>query len=463
MEKGLGDEDIIKVNHSALSKTEVKEVFVIINDLPVVIEPISDTTLEQTIQLRALYHLSVELSALRSLESVLKTALKHCLDLTGSEFGFIGLTTADETAMDVVEVQGFHAAPEFYDQFRLIPLRPNLFARVVLDNEPVRSENALTDPRRIGQPRGHPGVKTFLGVPLRIREFPIGMIGVANRKLSYKVEHEQLLMTYAAQVAIVIRNAQLYEELVSAKADLEEKVVHRTRALQQAQEALAQKAVQLHQLFNETVDIQEMERQRIAQDMHDGINQLLIGAMLELKSGRERLSAGNLNQADEALHAVQGILRNVETEIKCVVYDLRPPTLDALGLVSELHRYIQHFKKYTHLNCIVKVAGESVRLPGQVEVSIYRLLREALQNVYSHAAAHTVEINICFTARDLELTICDDGVGFDLDAVEQINSSHFGLITMRERAKGLNGRLTIQTQSGYGTCIRLFVPLPLIN
>jgi len=140
----------------------------------VVIEPISDTTLEQTIQLRALYHLSVVLSALHSLESVLQTALKHCLDLTGSEFGFIGLTTADETAMDVVEVQRFHAAPEFYDQFRLIPLRPNLFARVVLDNEPVRSENALTDPRRIGQPRGHPGVKTFLGVPLRIRESPRG-------------------------------------------------------------------------------------------------------------------------------------------------------------------------------------------------------------------------------------------------------------------------------------------------
>ncbi|MBC7813653.1 MAG: GAF domain-containing sensor histidine kinase [Burkholderiales bacterium] len=423
-------------------------------------EDVSDSNLEQSIQLRALYNLSLELSALRSLESVLKTALKHCLDLTSSQFGFIGLTTPDGTAMDVVEVQGFHASDEFYDQFRLIPLRPNLFARVVLDNAAVRTDNALRDPRRVGQPRGHPGVKTFLGVPLRIREVPIGMIGVANRKLSYAVEHEQLLMTYAAQVAIVIRNTQLYEELVSAKADLEQKVAHRTRELQQAQEALAQKAVQLRQLFNETVDIQEMERQRIAQDMHDGINQLLIGAMLELKSGRERLAVGNLGQADDALQAVQGILRNVETEIKRVVYDLRPPTLDALGLVSELRRYIQHFKKYTGLNCIVKVEGKSVRLPGQVEVSIYRLLQEALQNVYSHAAAKKVSINITFSDNELKLTICDDGIGFDLNAVEQINSSNFGLITMRERAKNLNGRLTIQTQAGRGTCIMLFVPLP---
>jgi signal transduction histidine kinase len=423
----------------------------------------NDSTMQQTIQLRALYHLSVELSALRSLESVLKTALKHCLDLTGSQFGFIGLITADETAMDVVEVQGFHAAREFYDHFRVIPLRPNLFAGVVLENTPIRTENAFTDPRRVGQPDGHPGVKTFLGVPLRIRETPIGMIGVANRKLSYELEHEHLLMTYAAQVAIVIRNAQLYEELVAAKADLEQKVAHRTHELQKAQEALAQKAVQLRQLFNETVDIQETERQRIAQDMHDGINQLLIGAMLELKSGRERLSIGNLPQADDALQSVQGILRNVETEIKRVVYDLRPPTLDALGFVAELRRYIQDFKQFTNLNCVVDVEGETLRLPGQIEVSIYRLVQEALQNVYSHASAQNVEVNICFMAQEVEVSICDDGVGFDLSAVEEVNSRHFGLITMRERAKRLNGRLNILTQPGHGTCVTLFVPLQQVQ
>ncbi len=424
-------------------------------DQLVVTENVSDTA----VQLRALYHLSVELSALRSLGSVLKTALKHCLDLTGSQFGFIGLITADKTAIDVVEVQGFHPAREFYDHFRVIPLRPNLFSRVVLENVSVRTENALTDPRRVGQPQGHPGVKTFLGVPLRIREVPIGMIGVANRRLDYEVEHEHLLMTYAAQVAIVIRNAQLYEELVAAKADLEQKIAHRTHELQKAQEALAQKAAQLRQLFNETVDIQEAERQRIAQDMHDGINQLLIGAMLELKSGRERLAVGNLGQADDSLQAVQGILRNVETEIKRVIYDLRPPTLDALGLVSELRRYIQDFKQYANLNCTVNIKGKSVRLPGQVEVSIYRLLQEALQNVYSHASAHRVRITICFTEHDLELSVCDDGIGFDLNTVEQINSRHFGLITMRERAKSLNGRLSIRTQPGQGTSITLSVPL----
>lgn len=424
-----------------------------------IIDNSDKTTIEQNIQLRALYHLSVELSALRSLESVLTTALKHCLDLTGSQFGFIGLITPNKTEMDVVEVQGFHPTHQFYNHFRLIPLRPNIFARVVLENHSVRTEDALSDPHRVGQPRGHPPVKTFLGVPLRIREIPIGMIGVANRTLPYEIEHEHLLMTYAAQVAIVIRNAQLYEELVAAKADLEEKVANRTRELQKAQDALAQKAAQLRQLFNETVDIQETERQRIAQDMHDGINQLLIGAMLELKSARERLSAGNHVQADDALRSVQTTLRDVETEIKRVIYDLRPPTLDALGFVPALRRYIQDFKQYTDLNCVVEMEGEIVRLPGQVEVSIYRLFQEALQNVYTHAHAHKVEVNIVFTPHDIELCICDDGIGFDLEAIEKKPSGHFGLITMRERAKSLNGRLTIQSHPGQGTCVTLCVPI----
>jgi signal transduction histidine kinase len=422
-----------------------------------------DTTLQQSVQLRALYHLSVELSALRSLESVLRTALKHCLDLTGSQFGFIGLITADKNALDVVEVQGFHPTHKFYENFRVIPLRPNIFANVVLDNHPISTKDALSDPRRVGQPHGHPPVRTFLGVPLRIREIPIGMIGVANRDLPYEIEHEHLLMTYAAQVAIVIRNAQLYEELVAAKDELEQKVAHRTRELQMAQEALAQKAAQLRQLFNETVDIQETERQRIAQDMHDGINQLLIGAMLELKSARERLSAGNLAQADDALHSVQGTLRNVETEIKRVIFDLRPPTLDALGFVPALRRYIQDFKQYTHLNCIVEMEGEVVRLPGHAEVSIYRLFQETLQNVYHHAHASRVEVNIRFLPQTLELSVRDDGISFDLEAVEQNPNSHFGLITMRERAKSLNGRLTIQAQPGQGTAITLIVPITQIS
>jgi signal transduction histidine kinase len=413
---------------------------------------------EQRERLQALYHLAVELSALRDLQSVLDTALRHCLELTDSQFGFIGLNTPDGSAMDVAAIQGFHPASKFYEHFHLIPLRPSIFARVVLENRPVRSDDAMTDPMRVGQPRGHPPVRAFLGVPLLVRDQPIGMIGVANRPTPYDDEHEQLLVTYAAQVAITIRNAQLYEELTAAKADLERKVAERTQQLQEAKEALAQKAAQLQQLLSETVGVQERERQRIAQDMHDGINQLLVGAMLELQSARERMGAGDLPHAEHSLQEVRGVLRRVEGEIRQMIYDLRPPTLDALGLAPSLRRYADRFRQYTGVACVVRVEGEPCRLPPDAEIGIYRIMQEALQNVSAHARARRAEVAISFAPEAVTLTIADDGAGFDLETVQRDGQGHFGLLSMQERAGSLGGWLAIRSAAGQGTRITLGVP-----
>ncbi len=410
-------------------------------------------------RLQALYHLAVELSALRSLDSVLNTALQHCLDLTDSQFGFVGLTTTAGQAMDVVAIQGFHAAEQFYDHFRLIPLHPNIFARVVLEDRAIRTDNAETDPHRVGQPKGHPPVGAFLGVPLRLRDSTIGMIGVANRPEPYHDAHEQLLMTYAGQVAVVIRNTQLYEQLSAVNEELEQKVADRTRQLEEAKEALAQKATQLQELLTETVDVQERERQRIAQDMHDGTSQLLIGSMLELKSARQQIQGGKLDLAETSLQTVQDILHRVEAEIKRVIHDLRPPTLDALGLAPALRRHAERFERYTGIPCTVQIFGQPVRLSAQVEISVYRLMQEALQNISSHAQAGCADVIIAFAPRTLKLTVFDDGQGFDLLVVQQNKKGSLGLLGMRERAESLGGRLTVQTEPGQGTRVELLVPV----
>lgn len=410
-------------------------------------------------RLQALYQMAVELSALRSLETVLATALRHCLELTGSQFGFIGLNTGNGKALDVVAIQGFHPSTQFYHHNHLIPLRPNIFARVVLENRPIRSEDAAADPQRVGQPQGHPPVGTFLGVPLRIQNEPIGMIGLANRAEPYQDEHEQLLLTYAAQVAIVIRNAQLYEELRATNEALEQKVARRTQQLEQAKDDLAEKAVQLQRLFSETMNVQEMERQRIAQDMHDGINQLLIGAMLELKSARQRLNKQEPERADMSLQSVQDILHQVEAEMKRVIYDLRPPTLDALGLAPAIRRLAEQFEGFNGVPCRVAVFGEPARLPAKVEIAVFRLLQESLHNVSVHAAATDVEVVLAFAPHTLKLTVIDDGRGFDMAGIYQNSNGHLGLIGMKERAESLGGRVTIQSQPTQGTRVELLVPI----
>ncbi len=410
-------------------------------------------------RLEALYRMAVELSALRSLDSVLNTALQHCLDLTDSQFGFVGLTKDDGKAMDVVAIQGFHPAARFYEHHHLIPLRPNIFASVVLDNKPLRSDDATADPRRVGQPDGHPAVRTFLGAPLCIRDDPMGMIGVANRPQPYEIEHEQLLATYAAQVAIVIRNAQLYEKLQGANEELEQTVAKRTRQLRKTKEDLARKAAQLQKLLSETVDVQERERQRIAHDMHDGTNQLLIGAMLELKSAQKRLGDGDVARAEEAIRTVQEILRRVEAEIKRVIHHLRPPTLDALGLAPALRRYAERFQRYSGIPCTVRTEGQTLRLAPKIEISVYRLVQEALQNASMHADASATSVTVAFAHRALKLTVEDDGKGFDLGAVRQHSNGQLGILGMQERTEALGGRLTIQTGAGEGTCIEVTIPL----
>lgn len=422
----------------------------------------AQTYAEQHERLQALYALALELSAVRDLPTVLATALSHCLELTESRFGFIGLNTANDQAMDVVAIQGFHPAPSFYAESHLIPLRPNLFARVVLENRPLRSEDAMEDPRRIGQPRGHPPVHTFLGVPLKVGEKPFGMIGVANRPSLYADDHEALLVTYAAQVAIAIWNARLNEQLAAAKAELEQKVAERTVELRDAKEALAQKADQLQRLLAETVNVQERERQRIAQDLHDGLNQLLIGALLELKSGRERLRQNDAPAAETALQRAGNILHRVERELRQVIYDLRPPTLDSLGLESALRRYVEDFRALTGIACEILTEGVPRRLNADVEIGVYRIVQEALQNVSAHSAAHHTQVQLQYAATQLALTVADDGCGFDLaDMLEQKSGNHFGVLGMRERAESLGGQFEIESQLAVGTTVRVTLPANL--
>ena len=163
-------------------------------------------------QLESLHAIWVEVSRLHELPQVLDRALEYCLKVTGSEFGFVGLLNASKQMMDVAAIKGFEPSdPTFYERFRLIPVRPTLFGMVVLEGRICISNDVINDPRRVGQPSGHPPVRTYLGVPLRVGSEVIGMVGVANRKEGYSDDEGRLLSTFANQAAVAIDNARLYE------------------------------------------------------------------------------------------------------------------------------------------------------------------------------------------------------------------------------------------------------------
>ena len=208
-------------------------------------------------ELDSLYAMSIEIASLRKLNQVMDRALDYCLQLTRSEFGFVGLID-DPAFLDVAAIKGFVPdKPEFWEQFRRIPIRRTIFGVVVIEGRPNLSNDVVADDLHVGAPRGHPSVRTFLGVPLTVRDRTIGMIGVANRSDGYHHGHERLMSTFANQVAVAIANARLYEEQQTMIATLQS----------------------LHARLDQA-EIQAMidqERTRIAEELHDRVAQIMFG------------------------------------------------------------------------------------------------------------------------------------------------------------------------------------------
>jgi signal transduction histidine kinase len=147
----------------------------------------------------------------------------------------------------------------------------------------------------------------------------------------------------------------------------------------------------------------------------------------------------------------------VDGEIKRIIHDLRPPSLDALGLPPAIARYAEHFRTFSGLECRLQVSGKPRRLPSASETGIYRVMQEALQNAAAHAQASSISVGLSFLDRWVKLEVQDDGRGFDINQAPTPTDEHLGLAGMHERAQNLGGTLTIDSARGAGTRVSLSV------
>ncbi len=199
----------------------------------------------------------------------------------------------------------------------------------------------------------------------------------------------------------------------------------------------------------------EEERMRIARDMHDGPAQSMANLVLQAEI-LERLIQRDPQLVVRELADFKDGVRAVLEDTRRLIFDLRPMSLDDLGLVPTLRKFIKEFGEKAAVNAQLRVMGEDVRLPGSFEPTIFRIVQEALNNARKHAKARNVEVLINFQADAVTAVVRDDGVGMDVAAVEaQIDSSrNLGLISMRERAQLEKGTLEIRSESGRGTEVR---------
>ncbi|MEZ4864693.1 MAG: HAMP domain-containing protein [Caldilineaceae bacterium] len=217
-------------------------------------------------------------------------------------------------------------------------------------------------------------------------------------------------------------------------------------------------AAKLRHVLSYNVRVQEAERKRIANGIHDGVSQWLMGALFELQAARVRLPS-DLAQSNHHLVEAQRILRFVKEELRRVIYNLHPPVLESSGLVEAIRCYLVEVQQHHALRCAFTVEGAPRRLAQQRELELYRILQEALNNVIKHADAEAVTILLRYDEGTVTLTITDGGKGFEPQHMQQPRRAGLGLVSMRERVIAMGGKWSFDSKPGYGTKVKVVAPI----
>jgi two-component system CheB/CheR fusion protein len=285
------------------------------------------------------------------------------------------------------------------------------------------------------------------------------------RLLPYRTTDDHIAGVVLTFVDVTER--QLAQDaLKRAQQHLEERVRERTAELDAVNAALkveihnherAEKARQY--LQRRLVTAQEEERARISRELHDEVAQQLMALMLSLKA----LEATALDGDTPAkLRELRATAERAGQEIHQLAAELRPVALDQVGLSRALSGYLESWLKRTGIAVdFVSVGVDELRLPSPIETTIYRIVQEAMTNVYKHASAKNVSVSVSRRGDDVLTIIEDDGAGFDLDILNGNGGvPRIGVAGMRERAAIVDGVLTIDSSPGHGTTVRVKVPIP---
>jgi two-component system sensor histidine kinase UhpB len=278
------------------------------------------------------------------------------------------------------------------------------------------------------------GLKSFIAAPIRLGGELIGIMGLgADRVDGFEPEHGPIVEEVADSLAVAIQQAHLLD-------------------------SVRRQGERLRDTMARLAEAEEAERRRVVRVLHDRVGQNLTALDLSLSLVRSQLDDHRLQGLCSRLDDSLSLVEQTNVRVRQLMADLRPSVLDDYGLLATLRWYAEQFS--SRMGVEVAVRGEeeaAYGLPAHVENALFRIAQEALHNTAKHAQA--TEATVALTARQgaVQLTISDNGVGFEPAEVRNDRSS-WGLLTMRERAESVGARCSIQTDPGQGTCVVVDVP-----
>jgi signal transduction histidine kinase len=331
-------------------------------------------------------------------------------------------------------------------------------------------DDVQSDPRYIGVPKGHIAVRSFLGVRLRSRAgTPLGAFLIGDpRPGRFTQRHFELVEALGAQAAVAIHNAQLVERdrrvMEEYAAQLENQVRERTAELERRNAELSHFATNLQQLHHELTEVQKRqmlaeERSRIAQELHDRVQQTLFTVGLKADWIRERL------QTDSSLlPAVQQIKRLASlgtAQVRDAIFALTSAEFAEDGLVTMLQSFIHDLRETSNIEADLVIAEWAVAPPIHVEQTLLTVAKEALLNVRRHAHATTVIVTVQITREQAMLVVQDNGTGISASPLQNYacNGLHLGLRGMDQRIRDLGGQFLLTNGEEGGLIVKAVVPL----
>ncbi|MFC8129145.1 GAF domain-containing sensor histidine kinase [Streptomyces sp. NPDC057302] len=366
---------------------------------------------------------SALLAMSRQLEvrDVLKTIVASARELLDAEYAALGVPD-DHGGFAQFVVDG--VSEEQWRAIGPLPRQHGILAAMLHKAEPERLADVREDPRFEGWPSAHPDMSDFLGLPIRYGDETLGALFLANKQCpkpnggcGFTADDEELLTILAQHAAIALTNARLYE---------------RSRELTIAE-----------------------ERSRLAHELHDAVSQKLFSLRLTAQAATALVDRDPARAKGE-LQQVAVLAAEAADELRAAVVELRPAALDEDGLVATLRTHA-HVLDRAH-SAEVTFESHAVRaLPAAQEEAMLRVAQEALHNALRHSGADRVCVALTRRGAGAVLRVTDDGSGFDPRAIRRAGR-HLGLVSMRDRAGGVGGRLTVESEPGKGTTIEMEVP-----